>query len=78
MCGVAVVTGFCGVQGWSTAKTHPQSAAHNPPPQGKVAIARLAVRTGNAPNLVALLPQLEELTEDGSQVGGATGTNRPS
>lgn len=36
--------------------------------QGKVAIARLVVRAGHAPNLVALLPQEEEVTADGVQV----------
>lgn len=38
--------------------------------QSKVAVARLVVRTGNAPSLVALWPQAEERDEHGWQVGG--------
>lgn len=37
-------------------------------PQGKVAIARLTMRNGNAPSLVALWPQVELVDEGGAQV----------
>ena len=33
-----------------------------------MAIARLVMRAGNAPSLVALLPQAEEVTADNLQV----------